>query len=193
MKYTVDYSKDNIKPSDADNLITITNTQAWQIVKRSTSEPHPELEGAEFQLIKLDENGDPTSTEYTGVSDDKGIIQWNNMTTPLENGTYSLKETKAPAGYSCGGDWTIDIENGLPKNIVGTLGTGNSEDLIEETDFRCYLKDGVITVYYDNTPLYNLPSTGSSGIFGYTMGGTLLLMAGTLILYKMKRKEVQES
>lgn len=193
LKYTVDYSKDNIKPSDADNLITITNTQAWQIVKRSTSEPHPELEGAEFQLIKLDENGDPTSTEYTGVSDDKGIIQWNNMTTPLENGTYSLKETKAPAGYSCGGDWTIDIENGLPKNIVGTLGTGNSEDLIEETDFRCYLKDGVITVYYDNTPLYNLPSAGSSGIFGYTMGGTLLLMAGTLILYKMKRKEVQES
>ena len=49
---------------------------------------------------------------------------------------------------------------------------------------------GIITVYYNNTPLYDLPSAGSSGIFGYTMGGTLLLMAGTLILYKMKRKEV---
>lgn len=195
VKYTVDYSKDSIKPSDADNLITITNTQAWQIVKRSTSETHPRLAGAEFQLVKLDKSGQVTSSILEGKSDGNGIIQWDNGIMPLENGTYLLRETKAPNGYSCGGEWRIVIENGLPKAIEGDLGEDkdNVDDLIEETGFRCYLKDGVITVYYDNTPLYDLPSAGSSGIFGYTMGGTLLLMAGTLILYKMKRKEVQES
>lgn len=134
-----------------------------------------------------------TKSIFNGTSDDNGIIQWDNRITPLENGTYLLKETKAPDGYSCGGEWRIVIENGLPKTIEGTLGTDDTATPIGGPTFTCYLNDGVVTVYYDNTPLYNLPSAGSSGIFGYMMGGTLLLMAGTLILYKMKRKEVQES
>ena len=190
IKFTVDYSPTTIQLTNDSNLITITNTQAWQIVKRSTSEPHPELPGAKFQLEKLDKSGQMTKSIFNGTSDDNGIIQWDNRITPLENGTYLLKETKAPDGYSCGGEWRIVIENGLPKTIEGTLGTDDTATPIGGPTFTCYLNDGVVTVYYDNTPLYNLPSAGSSGIFGYTMGGTLLLMAGTLILYKMKRKEV---
>lgn len=192
-QYTVDYSQDSIKSFGKDNLITITNTQAWQIVKRSTSETHPKLSGAEFQLVKLDKSGQMTNSIFNGKSDDNGIIQWDPRITPLEKGTYILKETKAPDGYSCGGEWRIVIENGLPKAIEGTLGTDDKATPIEGPTFTCYLNDGVVTVYYDNTPVYDLPSAGSSGIFGYTMGGTLLLMAGTLILYKMKRKEVQGS
>lgn len=193
IKFTVDYSPTTIQLTNDSNLITITNTQAWQIVKRSTSEPHPELPGAKFQLEKLDKSGQMTKSIFNGTSDDNGIIQWDNRITPLENGTYLLKETKAPDGYSCGGEWRIVIENGLPKTIEGTLGTDDTATPIGGPTFTCYLNDGVVTVYYDNTPLYDLPSAGSSGIFGYTMGGTLLLMAGTLILYKMKRKEVQGS
>lgn len=193
IKFTVDYSPTTIQLTNDSNLITITNTQAWQIVKRSTSEPHPELPGAKFQLEKLDKSGQMTKSIFNGTSDDNGIIQWDNRITPLENGTYLLKETKAPDGYSCGEEWRIVIENGLPKTIEGTLGTDDTATPIEGPTFTCYLNDGVVTVYYDNTPVYDLPSAGSSGIFGYTMGGTLLLMAGTLILYKMKRKEVQES
>lgn len=193
IKFTVDYSPTTIQLTNDSNLITITNTQAWQIVKRSTSEPHPELPGAKFQLEKLDKSGQMTKSIFNGTSDDNGIIQWDNRITPLENGTYLLKETKAPDGYSCGEEWRIVIENGLPKTIEGTLGTDDTATPIEGPTFTCYLNDGVVTVYYDNTPVYDLPSAGSSGIFGYTMGGTLLLMAGTLILYKMKRKEVQGS
>ena len=44
--------------------------------------------------------------------------------------------------------------------------------------------------YFENTPVYSLPSTGGPGIFVYTIGGTLLLMAAALLIYKMKREEV---
>ena len=44
-----------------------------------------------------------------------------------------------------------------------------------------------------NEAIYELPSTGGHGIFVYTIGGTLLLMAATLLLYKMKREEVLKS
>ena len=50
--------------------------------------------------------------------------------------------------------------------------------------------NSIIRYAYVNTPLYELPSSGGPGIFLYTIGGVLLLMAGSLILYKMKRGEV---
>ena len=47
------------------------------------------------------------------------------------------------------------------------------------------------TIYlFKNKPLYNLPSAGGSGIFWYLISGTAFLMAASLILYRMKRKEV---
>ena len=52
--------------------------------------------------------------------------------------------------------------------------------------------DNMTTVhfYFENTAVYELPSTGGSGIFGYLIGGVLLMMAATLILYKNKHREV---
>ena len=41
-----------------------------------------------------------------------------------------------------------------------------------------------------NNMLYDLPSAGGSGIFWYLISGTAFLMAASLILYRMKRKEV---
>ena len=50
--------------------------------------------------------------------------------------------------------------------------------------------DGTYIYYFDNVMAYELPSTGGPGIFVYTIGGTLLLMAAVLLIYKMKREEV---
>ena len=44
-----------------------------------------------------------------------------------------------------------------------------------------------------NTPAYNLPSTGGPGIYLYTLGGTLLMMTGTLLVYKKRKEEVLRS
>ena len=53
--------------------------------------------------------------------------------------------------------------------------------------------DGGAVISFTNAKIYTLPSTGGPGIFGYMIGGTLLLMAAALLLYKMKRKEVLKS
>lgn len=48
-----------------------------------------------------------------------------------------------------------------------------------------------ITLYqFENTPLYDLPSTGGTGIYLYMIGGMLLMFAAVWILYKNKCKEV---
>ena len=39
---------------------------------------------------------------------------------------------------------------------------------------------------FENTPNYELPSTGGIGTFWYTIGGVLLMMAAALMLYRNK-------
>ena len=41
-----------------------------------------------------------------------------------------------------------------------------------------------------NHKTYELPNAGGRGIYWYSIGGTLLMLAGALILYRNKRKEV---
>lgn len=112
----------------------------------------------------------------------------------LENGYYKLEETTAPTGF-------VKLDKQIYFRVDGQNVYFTDEDGVElsgvdsKPDMWQIVKSesGVWTIQILNKALYSLPSSGSSGIFGYTMGGTLLLMAGTLILYKMKRKEVQKS
>lgn len=177
--------------------ITITNSIAdeWKIVKKSSSKNSDGTNadvpaGAKFTLIDSEKN-----IRYDGevLEGNQGVISWSRNKAPVENseieaGTYVLKEIQAPAGFAISNEeWTLIF---AAKGAVPTIMKGGSEykvEPIEENGKKVY------TFIFENTPIFDLPSAGSSGIFGYTMGGTLLLMAGTLILYKMKRKEVQES
>ena len=170
--YRVGYEISPDADSDNKANITITNTLNWQIVKRSSSEGNPVLKGAEFEL---QQNG---KSVYQGVSGDDGVVVWNDNAT-IADGTYTLAETKAPTGYTLGENVKITITNGLPA----ISGTGIA------TGFR----DGKFTIYYDDDVLYSLPSTGGRGIYWYLIGGMLLMMAASLIVYKNKCKEVLKS
>ena len=77
----------------------------WAIVKQSTSTDsngnHPKLGGAEFKLVKSDDS----TVCYTGISNKDGFVEWYKDGTKIsmdkiENGSYTLQETKAPAGYA---------------------------------------------------------------------------------------------
>ena len=94
-----------------------------------------------------------------------------------------MEETKAPQGYSLSREkWTIVLtKHGKLKTITSSTG----KDIVKFEQ-----QDGKISYYYDNTPIYDLPSTGHSGIFNILMSGILLMFAGILIIYKMKGKEV---
>ena len=183
--YGVTYSQE---PTNNNTTCIITNQGSWQIIKKSKS-GDLFLGGAKFTLTE-----DGSNLVYKGTSAaDTGLVTWEDEAgekvdiATIDPGIYTLTETTAPTGYQPGGTWEITIKNGVPTSVVKTNSDGSTNN-----DQGNYV-DGILTFYYVNEALYDLPSAGSSGIFGYMMGGTLLLMAGTLILYKMKRKEVQES
>lgn len=187
------------------SLVSIDNTNGivlkyknkplldWGIVKRSSSDKNVTLPGAEFGLY----NQGDYMPSYKATSDKNGIITtWVEVNTDKEipsrgipNGIYTLKETKAPTGYAVNPiQWEITIVDG---NVTVKAGN-NSVNAIakEELENIAGANENGAYFYFENTPVYELPSTGGTGIFVYTIGGTLLLMAAALLIYKMKREEV---
>ncbi len=163
------------------NGFTITNTLNWNIIKTSESlagEATVNLEGAKFEL-KKDEK-----VIATGTSDSTGEVQWSDdQDLTSLNGEYQLVETKAPNGYVLHEEgWTLSFVNGLLQSV-----TDNKDQKVTNATYDA-VKGAYVTV--TNTKLYELPETGGTGIFVYTIGGTLLLMAAALLIYKMKRGEV---
>lgn len=163
------------------NGFEITNTLNWHIIKTSESlagEATVNLEGAEFELKK------DNKVIATGESDSNGVVQWNGSPdlTSL-NGDYQLIETKAPNGYVLHEQgWTLHFTNGLLESVT------DLKDSVTVNATYDAVNGARVTV--TNTKLYELPETGGTGIFVYTIGGTLLLMAAALLIYKMKREEV---
>ena len=155
------------------------------MIKKSENGDLP-LGGAKFTLTKG--GSDPV---YTGTSaETTGLITWEDPTgtvnlATIANGTYTLTEKEAPSGYQLGENWTITIENGVPISISKTDSDGSTDN-----SEKGVYENGILTFYYDNTALYELPSAGGTGIYRYTIGGILLMMAGALVLYKRKRRGV---
>lgn len=175
-------------PTDGGTLgsVTFKNEKAttdWDIVKVSTSRNDVHLQGAEFALKK---DGNKV---YTGTSDSTGKIIWKkdgNIVTSLDKGKYTLKETKAPTGYVLSDEeWTIKITKG---GSLVSYTTNKSQSEIEKSEIT--ESDRTLHLYFKNEVVYDLPSTGHSGIFNILMSGILLMFAGILIIYKMKGKEV---
>ena len=158
----------------------------WNVIKRSSSSTEEAalyLGGAEFTLTSKD------GTVYKGVStEETGVVIWKKDGKEIEcnelpAGTYTLEETKAPQGYSLSREkWTIVLtKHGKLKTITSSTG----KDIVKFEQ-----QDGKISYYYDNTPIYDLPSTGHTGIFHVMMSGILLMFAGILIIFKMRSKGV---
>lgn len=168
-----DYEKPVVQPYD----------KTWILIKENKG-GQLQLQGAQFTLSK-------TGKTYTGTSDENGVVQWKdgdnklNSSQDIEPGTYTLTETKAPAGYSLTTDtWTVEIYAKRAKPVI-TCETTNEKVQLEQD-----LTTGYFKMKVKNEVLYSLPSAGGSGIFWYTIGGILLMMAAALILYKNKCGEV---
>lgn len=164
--------------SDGDTF-TITNTLKWSAKKVSEQwddETVKNLKGAEFEL----KSG--STVIATGKSGSDGNIVWtlqSGQDVDLQklDGEYTVVETKAPEGYMIHeGGWTLTFSNGLLTTFDGNEVKGTATD-------------GVV-INISNKQLYELPETGGIGIFWYTIGGMLLMMAAALILYKRKCREV---
>lgn len=186
-RYRVEYEP--VKTGDLITGYNIKNAKwfDWSIVKYEYDTTNP-LSGAEFELKNVSE--DDTSVnfgvDYYGKSDSEGIIHWytdsefedENEIGYIPEGSYELKETKAPNGYTMSGIiWSINI------------GAYGKPTITNKQDNSSVTTDGNTFIYkYYNYRLYELPSAGGPGIYWYTLSGALLMMGAALIVYKQQRK-----
>ena len=178
--YKVTYTSET---KDGKVTYTVTNTKSSQKIKvlkkqSGSGSSNVYLEGAEFTLKDSDGNIVKIGTNTTGtyISDENGLV----LEGDIDYGKYTLTEVKAPQGYTVLKDpiqVTVD-ENGITVRENEKVSYSKSES------------DDVYVITVTNDMLYELPETGGIGIFWYTIGGMLLMMAAALVLYKRKCREV---
>ena len=160
----------------------------WQIIKVSASSHDVRLAGAIFELQSTTD----TNVKYYGKSGDAGIVEWyqkyqnNEVSDPVKGiipeGTYTLKEIKAPTGYTLSNNtYTLQITKTGALKAVKVNGTELTPALQENGEYH---------ILIENAVLYNLPNSGGSGIYWFSICGMLLMMAAAWIIYKNKCREV---
>lgn len=179
----------DIECGNGDKYVEIHNkvkqTFDWKLKKVSATLNTKALSGAKFSLISKDKKH---KYKYYGISGEDGYVNWytsdgfaeDTKVNSIEDGKYILKETVAPTGYAKSDEeWTVEIKK--YKHVT----VKNGDNIIAKTD-----KDKpTVEVAFENTVAYTLPETGGRGIYVYTIGGILLMIAGALLLYKNKNNK----
>jgi LPXTG-motif cell wall-anchored protein len=210
-KATVSYLFGGVKQPLEDYskpVIQLDTVYVWDFSKISTSRGTGNsvlgLAGAAFTLTDSDNN-----IKYYGTSTNGGAVQWykdadmtQSPVSYLDPGTYTLKETQAPTGYTCSDlTWKvtiaktneITIQSG--ENVVSanpTLPTEGQEGITivgtntQATDGKPAIVS--YAIYFEDNILYELPSAGGTGIFLYLIAGILLMMCGALLIFVKRRK-----
>lgn len=181
--------------------IQITNTYSEQTADLDlikTSVGGTKFDGAEFKLYKKNDKGEYElqKFEYTDKSGNNQtretiqVINSDGSKAELKNlpsGQYYLEEVKAPEACMLLAD---KIYFKQEKGVI-TLTDKDGEQLTKNPDMWTLTgTTGKYVLNVKNEIIYDLPSTGHSGIFNIMMSGILLMFAGILIIYKMKGKEV---
>lgn len=136
------------------------------------------ISGVEFELYKANESwekGDKVKDNI--VSGESGKFSLEKLLP----GKYLLVETKAGTGYSLPADpWRIEISStGEDVKVYKT----NTTEIQPTTT-------GSMKAYQiENARIYSLPSSGGSGIYGFTISGVAFITAALLLFINNKRKE----
>lgn len=176
------------------------------------------LAGAEFTLYK-----DQTCKEkYTNSAEVKGKtaedgeeiaifdgangkvisdIDGNLFIKGLAAGTYYLKETAAPEGYTLNEHVYVIVINATYKDVTEagitvkkldsyTI-TVDDKKVIELTAGKTEVTYADDTVDIKNTELSSLPSTGGIGTTIFTIGGCAIMIIAAALFFASRRKEAK--
>ncbi len=237
----VETSEDNL-PEDEDKTFTYTfdidggatgtvteetittgilvKTDGTIVLDETTNKVKNPLEGAEFTLYTNEACTDKYTNasivkdeaetfDGTVTSDEKGLLPIRGLAT----GTYYLKETKAPDGYSLN---THVFKIVISANYYGdeefkTIPEGSEKGQIAKwsitiddkstTKFNVTHDGPTITTEIDggkvgtvgiaNTKLSSLPSTGGIGTTIFTIGGCAIMILAAGLYFASRRKSAK--
>lgn len=168
------------------------------------------LPGATFKMTRLDnavhnEDGTWTVTPYSG----SGTTEWTATSgedghlkfTGLDAGWYELKETQAPSGYTLEGKKhyvhitaTYLPDGRLESYSVVIDGAATSTYTAQYTGTTTTVSKVTIVeqpTTISNTKISNLPSTGGTGTYFFTIVG-VMVMAGVAGMFLISRRKENE-
>lgn len=170
-------------------------TKHGEITKESTWKDNP-LAGAEFTLYDKDPSKDQTAKALrTTKTDDTGRMTFSR----LDEGTYYIKETKAPNGYQLSDkvykaeikaeydtakhvlkSWSVVIDG---HSSTFTLDHTKEEVTVTQTEEHNTL--------IENTKIPGLPTTGGMGTYLFTGIGVALLAGAAVMVTVLRKKNEQ--
>ena len=138
------------------------------------------LAGAEFTVTDKDGNAvtyiDASGNLHTDgkvTSDDNGWVYVNG----LEKGTYTVTETIVPSGFQKIDPFTVEL-NGDTAKFDASSTAGITEENFSNQGEKVDPKVG------------ELPTTGGAGTIALTAGGILLVVGGSAVVYRSRRKSM---
>lgn len=173
-KYTGDYGENATRLAGAEFTLAHKGGSAISFVQVSAGSA---TANAVYRVAKADETGTTTiTTPANGKVDFRG----------LENGEYTLTETKAPAGYnklaSAIGVKVDGQNNGTDTTHATVTITYNNDN--NGSNYNQTASNGVIPV--QNNSGVVLPGTGGMGTIAFTVIGVLVIALG--VAWTLKRK-----
>ncbi len=166
----------------------VSKPVTFKVIKHVEGEPDALLSGAVFTLYREAVSGEDTAeTDITyegktlkqvavsSATDSEGECTFTNLDA---QGTYYVKETQAPEGYS------------LNDTVYTLTGAKLESDAVVE-NVKTYVYSNFTDQRVGDTTLSALPSTGGIGTTIFTIGGCAIMVIAAALFFASRRKSAK--
>ncbi len=179
-----------------DTVITYAN----QLTVTKKDESNNPMTGVDFELYQYDGTDYTIFIEKQTTSTPAGIATF----TKLQQGSYMLKETAAPAGYNLVSiPFVVSAKNGttaiIPNTGITVTQNGNTAALAFKAAWECDNKSIVVTdtgmtITINDTKGFALPGTGGIGTTIFTVTGIVIILLGIclFLVYQKKHRKNED-